>query len=154
MLIHASIPARDPAGAAAAIARMWNADAMPFPPVPGAWIVFAGDDRGTQIEIYPAEVALVPGPAEVAGTPADPSQPTGVHIAIAVPHEARDVIAIAAGMGWTARVCNRGGFFDVVEVWIDDRFMIEALTPAMQRAYVDAMTPANWKRVFQLDAAA
>lgn len=154
MLIHASIPARDPAQAAAVIARMWHAEAMPFPPVPDAWIVFAGDERGTQLEIYPAEVALVPGPAEVTGAPMDAAAPTGVHIAIAVPHEADAVIALAATAGWTARVCNRGGLFDVVEVWVDDRFMIEALTPAMQRDYVAAMTPANWRRTFGLDEAA
>jgi hypothetical protein len=154
MLIHASIPAADPARTAAAIARMWNGESLPFPPVPGAFIVFAGDDRGTQIEVYPAEVALVPGPTDVAGTPADPMQPTGVHIAIAVPHEAEGILAIASEMGWTARVCDRGGFFGVVEVWVDGRFMIEALTPAMQRDYVAAMTVANWKRAFGLDAAA
>ncbi|BBK39794.1 hypothetical protein STAQ_48720 [Allostella sp. ATCC 35155] len=154
MLIHASLPAREPGPAAAAIARMWNGTAMPFPPVPGAWIVFAGDERGTQLEIYPAEVALVPGPAEVAGAAADASAATGVHIAIAVPHEAETIIAMAAGLGWTARVCNRGGLFDVVEVWVDDRFMIEALTPAMQRDYVAAMTPANWRQAFGLPEAA
>lgn len=154
MLFHASIPARDPAATAAAIARLWNGESLPFPPVPGAWIAFAGDDRGTQIEVYPAEIALVPGPVEVAGTAADPALPSGVHLAIGVPHTAEQVVAIASEMGWTARVCDRGGFFGVVEVWIDDRLMIEALTPEMQRAYVAAMTPANWKRAFALDQAA
>ena len=154
MLFHASIPARDPARTAAALAELWQGEALPFPPVPGAYLAFAGDERGTQIEIYPAEVALVPGPTEVAGAATDPAQPTGVHLAIGVPHDIPRVLEIAGRMGWTARVCNRGGLFEVIELWIDDRLMIEALTPVMQRAYLASMTPANWKRAFGLAAAA
>ncbi len=154
MLFHASIPANDPAGTAAALAELWGGEAMAFPPVPGAYIVFAGDERGTLLEVYPADVALVPGPVGAVDTAADPTQPIGVHIAIGVPHDTPRILEIAGRMGWTARECSRGGFFGVVEVWIDDRFMIEALTPQMQRDYLRTVTPANWRREFGSAAAA
>ncbi|BBK34727.1 hypothetical protein EDC65_2783 [Stella humosa] len=154
MMFHASIPARDPAATAAALAEMWQGEALPFPPLPGSFVVFAGDDRGTQIEVCPAEMGLIPGPTEVAATPVGPARPTPVHVAIGVPHDAPRILEIARRMGWTARECDRGGMFSVVEVWIDNHFMLEALTPAMQRDYMASMSVANWKRTFGLDVAA
>ena len=154
MLFHASLPAADPARTAAAVAELWGGTALPFPPLPGSWIVFAEDGRGTALEICPADSALVPGPTMVESGEADPKAPIGVHVAIGVPHDADRVLAIAGRMGWTARVCDRGGMFSVVEVWVDDRLMIEALTPQMQRDYRAQATSENWRRVFGLPAAA
>lgn len=152
MLFHASIPAADPARTAAAIAELWDGEITPFPPVPGGFMVFAGDERGTLLEIYPADTALAPGPREAVRTPADPTQPLGVHLAVGVPHDVPRVLEIAGRMGWTARRCNRGGAFDVVEVWIDDRLLIEVLTPEMQRDYVAAVGPGNRRHVAGLAA--
>lgn len=143
MLFHASIPAKNPARTADAVAELWDGHAIPFPPVPGGFMVFAGDERGTLLEIYPADTALMPGPTQATPTPADPDQPIGVHLAIGVPHDAARVLEIAGRMGWTARRCNRGGAFDVVEVWIDDRLLIEVLTPEMQREYLATVAPAG-----------
>ncbi|MCC7275597.1 MAG: hypothetical protein IT561_23205 [Alphaproteobacteria bacterium] len=154
MLFHASLPAADPARTAAAIAELWDGTALPFPPFPGSYIVFADDGRGTALEICPADMALVPGPTAVDAGAADPTAPIGVHVAIGVPHDTAKVLAIAARMGWTARECDRGGYFRVVEVWVDDRLLIEALTPEMQRAYLSQVSSENWRRIFGLPAAA
>lgn len=154
MLFHASIPAADPAHAAAAIARLWNGIAHPFAPMPGAWIVFAGDDRGTALELVPADAGMVPGEHMVEFAPAGDKGPTGVHVAIAVPHTVERTLEIAAEAGWRARVCDRGGMFGVIEIWIDERLMVEALTPEMQRAYLASMTAKNWAETFGLPQAA
>jgi hypothetical protein len=34
---------------------------------------------------------------------------------------------------------TRGGSFDVIELWIEDHFLIEVLTPEMQRDYIAGM---------------
>jgi len=51
------------------------------------------------------------------------------HVAIAVERRAEDIIALAQGVGWHARVCNRGGLFDVVEVWVENAYLVEVLDP-------------------------
>ena len=154
MLFHASIPAADPARAAAAIAELWHGVAHPFVPLPGAWIVFAEDGRGTALEIVPADAGMVPGETEAAFAPAGDHGPTGVHVAIGVPHDIEKTLAIATRQGWRARVCDRGGMFRVIEIWIDDRLMVEALTPEMQREYRASASADNWAKTFGLPQAA
>ena len=54
MLFHLSIDADDPRHVAHVLAEYWGGVAMPFPPViEGSWVAFAGDDRGTIVEVYP-----------------------------------------------------------------------------------------------------
>ncbi len=146
MLFHASIPAGDPEKVAAVLAEIWQGEAMPFPPVPGAHVVFAGDDKATTLEIYPSNRTLVPSESGVAigGGPAA-SGPVGDHVAIASPLSGAEIAAIAARAGWRVQVASRGGIFDVVEVWLEDRYLVEVLTPDMQADYIGRVTPANWR---------
>ncbi|WP_109902267.1 hypothetical protein [Zavarzinia aquatilis] len=146
MLFHASIPARDPAKVAAVLADIWQGEAMPFPPVPGAHVVFAGDGRATTLEIYPHDRTLVPSDAGVAiGTAAPVAGAVGDHVAIASPRSVTEIEAIAGKAGWRVQLATRGGIFDVVELWLEDRYLVEVLTPDMQAAYIDRVTPGNWR---------
>lgn len=146
MLFHASIPARDPATVAAVLADIWQGEAMPFPPVPGAHVVFAGDERATTLEIYPADRTLIPSDAGVAiGIRPPVAGAVGDHVAIASPRSVAEIEAIAGKAGWRVQVASRGGIFDVVEVWLEDRYLVEVLTPDMQAAYRDRVTPRNWR---------
>lgn len=36
-----------------------------------------------------------------------------------------EVLALARREGWTARICDRGGLFELVEYWLEDKFMLE-----------------------------
>jgi hypothetical protein len=50
--------------------------------------------------------------------------------------------------GWPAEQHDRGGFFSVVEVWVEGAFLIEFLDPQQAASYRRSMTPAHWKAVF------
>ena len=149
MLFHASISAYDPARVAAALAEMMRSEAQPFPPVPGSHIAFAGDAHGTAIEVYPAGKALVPGDAEVETTAVgDADRPTETHLALGVPLDEAELRRIDDREWWLCRVCDRGGVFHVVEIWVENRTLIEALTPAMQAEYLAFANPRSWEAKF------
>jgi hypothetical protein len=57
-----------------------------------------------------------------------PSPYSKVHVNIATPLTADEVLAIAKREGWTARVCDRGGVFKVIEFFLENKFMPELMT--------------------------
>ena len=63
MIHHISIAAKDPRRVAEVIAELWQTRSLPFPPVPGSFIVIADDGRGTAIEVVPLGAELMPGGA-------------------------------------------------------------------------------------------
>jgi hypothetical protein len=146
MLFHASIGARDPSHVASVLAALWQGHAYPFPPFPGSYIALAGDAHGTAIEIYPAGQVLVPGADEVASSRVeDGMRPTETHLAIGVPRSESEIHEIAKWVGWKSRTCVRGGMFRVVELWVENRLLVEVLTPEMQREYLAVAKPAVWE---------
>jgi hypothetical protein len=145
MLFHASISAHEPERVARALARIWQGEAHPFPPAEGAWIALAGDDRGTAIEVYRFGTEMRPGEIEVKfGETGAASEHTANHQAIGTSLDEARIVAIAEQEGWKALRCNRGPF-EVIEVWLENRILVEVLTPEMQRQYLAFLTPANWK---------
>ena len=60
------------------------------------------------------------------------------------------MFALARREGWIARRCSRGGAFDVIELWLENRFLLELPTAEMQRAHLDFMTPARFRTLFDL----
>jgi hypothetical protein len=109
----------------------------------------AGDDRNTTCEFYARGTELRPGEGDSEGIVAlAEGAPYGAsHAAIATELPVEEVKAVAARHGAPAKVCVRGGLFGVVEVWIEERFMLEVLTPEMQAQYLEHVTPANWERM-------
>jgi hypothetical protein len=148
MLFHVSIEADDPHHVATVIAEFWRGAALPFPPVSkGSWIAMAGDDRGTCVEVYPrgTELREADGMADAIGVDGLRRLYNPTHIALATPLERDDALAIARREGWPAKICNRGGAFHVIEMWIEGCQMVELLTPEMQREYLGAVTIENWE---------
>lgn len=147
MIFHASIDADDPARTAEALARLWRGEAFPFPPVAeGSYVVMAGDARNSAIEVYPrgTELHFAEG-HPVTRTAAQPVRNGATHLSIATPLSAEEVFAVAAEAGWPAQRCNRGGLFELVELWIDGGLLIEVLTADMQAQYLSAFTPDRWR---------
>lgn len=136
MLFHASIGAQEPARVASVLAEMLQGEARPFPPFPGSFIVVAGDEYGSSLEIYPLGQVLVPGKEQAeAVSLADADRPSETHIAVGTKLDEAALHAIAAREWWISRTCVRGGAFHVVEIWVENRILIEALTPSMQAEY-------------------
>ena len=153
MLFHVSISALNPQRVAEAIAELWGGAAMPFPPVgEGSWVAHAGDDRNTLVEVYARGTELFPGPgdADAVGV-VNPlgARATATHIAIATPFEIDTVMDLAARHGWLAKYCKRGDAFGVIELWIENAVLVEVLTPAMQREYLETTTLAGARAMFE-----
>jgi hypothetical protein len=60
---------------------------------------------------------------------------------VASPLEEAEVFAIAQREGWMAKYRKRGGLFGVIELWLENRQMMEVLTAEMQREYLAAKPP-------------
>lgn len=130
MIHHLSVSAADPRGAAEFFAKVMDGVVVDFPPNPGSYMVFKADGMGTGIEIYPAGSVMVPN-----GDPgaiftrqpqgADRRSPT--HFALSVSTAREEILAMAADRGWEAYVCDRGGHFHVVEVWVENAWLVEIL---------------------------
>jgi len=147
MIFHASIEADDPQRVASALARLWRAEAFPFPPVAdGSLIVLAGDHRNSAIEVYPRGSALFPTEGDPVARTVDRGDPhTAVHLALATPLTVQEVFDLGAAEGWLVQRRTRGGMFEVMEIWIEGSFMVEALSPEMQAMYLATMTPDGWR---------
>jgi len=145
MLFHASFPARDPKRAAEAVARLWGGQSFPFPVFEGSYIALEGDKFGSAIEFCPAGQVLVPGRDEAEAEVQRPAEPSETHLAISTKLDEAAVHALAEENGWMVRTCWRGEtLFRVIEVWVDNTFLIEVLTPEMQQEYMGFTTPENY----------
>jgi hypothetical protein len=142
MIHHFSITARNPAHVAAVMAEVLGGHSFPFSVFPGSHIAIADDPSGTAVEVYPLGTELVPGgraDAVHAVTNPQPDIFSGTHAAISVSLSEEEIIAIARREEWRAVTCERRDF-QVIEFWIENRFLIELLTPAMAEDYRRAMT--------------
>jgi hypothetical protein len=147
MIHHLSIAAQDPRRVAGVIAELWRGRAQPFPPVgEGSWVAIAGDARNTTIEVYPfgCELQPVEGDAD-AHAVVNPRPPafTATHAAVASPLGEAEVFAIARREAWEAKYRKRGGLFGVIELWLENRVLIEVLTAEMQAEYVSIRIPGG-----------
>ncbi|WP_305987899.1 hypothetical protein [Roseibium sp. MMSF_3544] len=150
-LLHFSITATDPEHVARELAVILGGRAMPFPPFPDSWIAFGAEDNGTAIEVYPVTHILDAGETQVDCLVNRPDTGrTFAHAAIGSPLEVHALLDIGAKNGWLARKCNRGPF-ECVEIWLENRLLIEVLDQAMQADYRKGMTMANWQSMFGLD---
>ncbi|MEX0310828.1 MAG: hypothetical protein AB3N17_11370 [Tateyamaria sp.] len=152
-LAHLSIDARDPEHVAAVLAQIMGGGALPFPPCPGAFIVFDATDDGTAIEIYPLGLQVQRGPDQIAFVQG-PNSDTAVatHVCLTSALSEPQLLDIGTQTGWTARTCNRGPF-ECVEIWLENRVLIEVLDPDMTADYRENMSAAKWRAMFGIPPA-
>src|SRR3954454_4312615 len=139
MLFHASIPARDPEHVATVLAEVWRGRVLPFAAAPGTFVVTAGEGPEIHIEVTAAARTTLPPdqPGAVKLAVLDPL--VGTPVRLGVPREEADLHRIARAAGWRSRTARREGAFRVVELWLENWFMLEALTPTMQAEYRAAL---------------
>lgn len=147
MIHHISIAAKDPRHVAEVLAELWQTRALPFPPVPGSYIVIADDGRGTAIEVSPLGTELMPGEGDSESRShlnVGASPYTATHAALSVPLSRERIREIAEREGWRVGEFVRGGVFEVVEFWVEGRMLLELLAPDMAQRYLDFMTTDNF----------
>lgn len=130
MIFHASIPAQEPERVAGVLAELLQGKVTPFGVRKGAFMAHSGHHRGHMIEVLPA------APEDLA-TIAEPRRLyDAVHLALASQLSPEEVLAIGEREGWRTHRRRRGDSFDVIELWLEDHFMLEVLTPEMQAEYL------------------
>ena len=168
MINHISIGVHDTEKVANILAELWNGYAMPFPVAPNSWLAFADDGKGTMVEVTPINTILEPGeglPSEEnfditvsteqyeAKFVASEFHPKYVatHLNINTHLSEKEIKEIGKREGWRVFTANRGeGAFQLIEVWIENRFMLEVMTPEMTARYIELLQPesyANWLNV-------
>ena len=88
MIHHISIAVKNPNHVAQVLAEILKAQAVPFFPNPGSYMVIPFDEYGTAIELYPLGSQIEPGEDDkecVFEHTAITSMYTDIHAAISVP---------------------------------------------------------------------
>jgi len=146
MIFHISISADDPKRTATMLAELWRGEAFPFPMVgKGSWVAHAGDDRRSTIEVYPRDMAIYPTDRAAEEKYEPVSRHGPFHAAVATPLSIAEVEEIGRKYGCHTSLCQRGPWFRVIELWVDNCLMLEMMTPEMQAEYQQSITPENWR---------
>lgn len=152
MIAHLSVPSETPRETALFFAAVIDGLAFDFPVVPGASIAVARDGSGTAVEVYPPSMKHHPGEGEVDpdmmpdGPQAMPwedqifaepggAKPSSFHLAITTQLTEAEIQSRAQALGWRTLACERAGVFGVVEVWVDNRYLVEVLVPNQAARY-------------------
>ncbi|BAY30832.1 hypothetical protein NIES2107_26800 [Nostoc carneum NIES-2107] len=156
MIHHISFAVNNPHHVAQVLAEILKAEAVPFPPHPGSYMVIPFDEHGTAIELYPSGTQLEPGEGdqqcEFVQNATSPKY-VDIHAAISVPASQEEIQKIGDREGWRTVRCTRETFFDVIEFWIENRIMIELLTPEMATQYLQFTTHPETKKMFTAELA-
>lgn len=165
MINHISIAVNEPERVANFLAELWDGFVYPFPPAPDSFFVLANDGKGTAVEISPSGTVIVPG--EGLPDENDPNAPTSefeakfvqsefkpryvaTHLNINTKLSIEEVRAIAKREGWRVLVCNRGGgLFQLIEVWVENTFMLEVMTPEQTERYIEITDPKFMEAAFE-----
>lgn len=165
MIAHFSLTSRHPQATALVLGQLIDGDAFPFPVVPGSFVAVARDGSGLAVEVMPERMAHHPGLGDVDPTrpPAGPAampwedqirpdgpglEPSGFHAALVSRRTEAEVVELARRAGWRALGCDRGGVFRVIEVWVENVFLIEVLTVAEAERYRAFMNPEACSAMF------
>lgn len=147
MIHHVSISAHDPKHVADVLAELMKGRAYPFPGgVADSFMAVSGDEHGSMIEVYPENVALVPGKDDKQVQAAHDAKAgyAPFHLLLSVPLDRATVERIGGREGWRTRFFGRGApgqppVFHVIEFWVENRLMVEVATPDMLAEYTGMM---------------
>lgn len=168
MINHISIAVNEPERVANVLAELWNGEVFPFPPAPNSFFVIANDGKGTAVEVTPIDTILIPGE----GLPSEENfdinvrteqyeaqfvksefvpQYVPTHLNINTELSEAEVKEIARREGWRVLTCNRAeGLFQLIEIWVENRFMLEVMTPEQTKRYVEITQPSFLAQAFQM----
>ena len=138
MIHHYSIAVHDPENVSEVLARLFDGRISRFGPYPNSYIVWLGDEHGSAIELFPAGTELHPDEGQGQANfrhNKQHSKYSATHAAISISRTREEIFAIAKEQNWQAIELSRGGF-NVIEFWIENKIMVELLTPDMARDYL------------------
>lgn len=155
MIFHISVPVEDPKHVAKVVGEIVGGPVVQFVPAPDSYFVFSHAGDGVGVEFIPRRLTHVPGAGDGESLSYEMSEdapPTysGSHLAMASQKSAKELIAIAEREGWRCVECWRATAFPLVEMWLENHYMVEWFPPEIAQTYVDFSTPENWRKYFNL----
>lgn len=88
-------------------------------------------------------------PPTIRSTSPAPSQYNEVHLLIGTELSFEEILAIVKREGRIARICDRASF-NLVEVWIENRFLIEVVSgKEIERYRKFYSSPDNWREAIE-----
>jgi hypothetical protein len=135
MILHASVAADEPKGAAETLAALLGGRALPVGPGEGTWTAFGPDPIGNVIEVLArgSEFHRLPGES-VETRRGEPVRHSAFHLLIDTGLSEGDVLNLADARGCHAQRMTHGPF-EVIEFWLDDCLLIEVATPELGSEY-------------------
>ena len=136
---HFTVPAREPTRVAAVLAEVLGARVVPLPHPVGTLLIYAGDDDGSAIEVWPAGLRGSVGAREL--VPTDLPLPENWPHHAYVTSDACDsdaILAVFAREGWRAERLHNGPphtGFSLVRGWIENHTSIELGGTDMRSEY-------------------
>ncbi len=133
MILHTSIPAKNPEQVAKVLAELCQGVVKPFAPLKNAFMVYANDGQGSGFEVYPENIILTPG--ERAEEPSrfvnlDSVQKySASHVAIVSTLTKDQIMALASKEQWRCLYTTRQNSLNVFELWLENRFLVEIILP-------------------------
>ncbi len=145
MIHHISIDADNQMKVATVIAKLMGGLARDNWPFKHVCAAYSGDKYGTMIEVWPrGKVVAIPksgvGKFEISDNSGPLQYYQSFHTALSVEIEDDEIMEIAKEAGWETAVRTNGAF-SVVEVWIENRLLLEVLSPTQAENYQRTMTP-------------
>lgn len=149
MIHHLSISAQNPQHVAQVLAEILQGQSTPHPYSSGGYIVFPFDEYGTEIEVYSLGTEIVPGDSEelrayIQNTAAPKA--TATHAMLSVSISTEQIEQIAAREDWLLQRTSFG--FEFLMPWVENRLLIELLTPEMAAQYVAFTQRENLRKYF------
>lgn len=126
--------------------------------------MIANDGKGTAVEISPTGTVLMPGEGLPDENDMDASTEefeakfvqsefkpryVATHMNINTKKSIEEIREQANREGWRVLVCNRGrGLFQLIEVWVENTFKFDVMTPEQTERYVEITDPEFMKAAF------
>lgn len=136
---HFTVPARNPARVAACLAEVLGARIVPLPHPEGTLLVYAGDDDGSAIEVWPASLRGAVGDHELSARdlPLPEAWPHHAYVT-SESCDVDQILAVFEREGWRAEKVKNGppgDGFSLVRGWIENHTSIEIGGASMRAEY-------------------
>lgn len=148
MLVHLSFDAEDTDVVAGVLAEILGGTVVrpPSPPFdPRYRWVCCWDERGTIVELAPKGVVLAPGPAGEIVFLEEREQPrwSSNHALLLSKVPLMQIEKLAEAHGWQTGLVKNGRAFEVQNLWLENRHLVEFTTPELLPPYLNFFGPGN-----------
>ncbi|MBD2104286.1 hypothetical protein [Leptolyngbya sp. FACHB-261] len=151
MIHHFSMAANNPLHVAQVLAELLQGTVAPFSKNPGSYVVFTEDVYGTLIEISPQGLELQPGSGDESFCySVNHSRSSGysvTHFNLSVAVSEAKIRAVAAREGWRTVRVSAGGFFEVMEFWVENQTLLELMPPPFTTQYLAFLHSEKLKNI-------